>query len=161
MLETKRLTLRKILLSDAPFIKQLVNTEGWLEFIGDREVTDIETAQSFIQTWALERYEKYNYGPYLVSLKDEPIGVNGLFKRDFLTHPDLGFAFLPRYMGEGYAAESSKAIIDYACDMCFEKLGAITMTTNSSSKNLLIKLGFSERPHPNSIEDLYFELALK
>ena len=80
MLKTERLTIRKIDIADADFIRTLVNTQGWLKFIGDRKVNDIESAQKFIKTWALDRYKNYDYGPYLILFNEPPIGVNGLFQ---------------------------------------------------------------------------------
>lgn len=40
-LETKRLLIRPIEISDAELMLQLLNTEGWLKYIGDRNVYSI------------------------------------------------------------------------------------------------------------------------
>lgn len=163
IIESSRLTLHQITPDDASFIQQLVNTPGWLQFIGDRNVSDISSAKSFIQTWAIERYQKYGYGPYKVILKEQrkTIGVCGLFKRDYLEHPDLGFAFLPEYIGKGFAKESSLAVIEYARQLNQKLLYAITDIDNEASQQLIRVLGFSISPSIKREGAVVFELELK
>lgn len=48
-IETKRLRIRPITLTDAGFILNLVKAEGWLRFIWDRNVTNIESAERYVQ----------------------------------------------------------------------------------------------------------------
>jgi len=38
ILETERLSLREFNTTDSTFIIQLLNSEGWLKFIGDRHI---------------------------------------------------------------------------------------------------------------------------
>ncbi|MEZ4902852.1 MAG: hypothetical protein R2822_14425 [Spirosomataceae bacterium] len=45
---TNRLTLDFIKLTDSHFLYQLVNSKGWLRFIGDRKVHSLEDAISYI-----------------------------------------------------------------------------------------------------------------
>lgn len=161
-LKRDRLILREITLQDAQFILNLVNTPGWLQFVGDRNVYNEMAAKSFIQTWALDRYKTFGYGPYMIQLKstDELIGICGLFKRDYLEYPDLGFAVLPEYNGKGLANEASKAVIKYAFEVLkTPKLYAITAQNNSNSAKLLIRLGFNEIPPFNGSTDKTFELT--
>jgi len=33
----------------------------------------------------------------------------GIIKRDYLEHPDIGFAFLPEFTGKGFAFEIADA----------------------------------------------------
>ncbi|MEQ8925185.1 MAG: GNAT family N-acetyltransferase [Fulvivirga sp.] len=159
---TERLTLRKITLDDYEFIYTLVNTPGWLEFIGERNIHDSASAMSYITNWAISRYEQFGYGPYLVSLKDthQPIGVCGLFTRDYLDSPDIGFAIHPDFMHKGYTYEASMAVINNATELGLNKLFAVTTRKNISSKQLIKKLGFKASKVKNSNNDLIFELNL-
>ena len=61
--ETERLTLRPMTIEDAEFFMELVNTEKWLKFIGDRNVKDIKAAENYIKERMYPQYEKgyYNY----------------------------------------------------------------------------------------------------
>jgi RimJ/RimL family protein N-acetyltransferase len=142
--ETQRLFVRQFTTADAPFIIELLNTPGWLKFISDRNVHTIEAAELYILNVPINSYKTFGFGLYLVITKNDlkPIGMCGLIKRDALEHPDIGFAFLPGYNGKGYAFVAAQATLKYAR----EKLGlpciqAITLESNSSSINLLQKIG--------------------
>ena len=147
MIETERLQLRNYTLMDAPFVYSLMNSEGWLKNIGDRNIKTLGDAEYYIEVNYFSNYEKYGYGPYLVSLKETgmPIGSAGLFKRDDLEHPDVGFAFLPEFWHKGFAFEAADAVMQFALNnLNIKKIAGITLPNNLSSINLLKKLGLSE-----------------
>ena len=48
-LMTDRLFIRPLTITDDNFILELVNTEGWLKFIGNRNVTSPLEAGAYIQ----------------------------------------------------------------------------------------------------------------
>lgn len=160
MITTERLIIRKLTLQDADQIQQLVNSPGWLTHIGERHVCDAESAKKYIQSWAFNTYEKNGFGPYAVLVDQVFIGICGLFQREYLDFPDLGFAFLPDYMGKGYGFESSKAIMNYARTLGYNTLAGITSKENVASQNLLKKLGFAELSHPKVKDSLYYEYDL-
>ena len=141
-LETSRLLIRPIALTDAAFMYELVNTEGWLQFIGDRNVGDLKAAETYIK--GLQENPNIHY--HTVGLKEskETIGVVTLIKREEEEQPDIGFAFLPKYQKQGYAFEASKAFLNtlLASD-AFDQLIAITLSYNLASIHLLERLGFS------------------
>ena len=71
-----------------------------------------------------------------------PIGTCGLVKREELEHPDIGFAFLEKYRGQGFGYEAAVAILDYAKrTLCFSRIHGLTSKTNQVSIRLLEKLG--------------------
>jgi hypothetical protein len=45
-----RIRLRHLQIQDAEFILSLVNTPGWLEFIGNRDVHTLEDAKLYLLT---------------------------------------------------------------------------------------------------------------
>ena len=146
-IETDRLLLRQYTLTDAPFIFKLMNSEGWLKNIGDRNIKTLKDAEDYMQKNYLSSYEKHGFGPYLVSLKEgeTPLGSAGLYKRDNLEHPDIGFAFLPEFANKGYAFEAANAVMQFASKtLGIETIVGITLETNLSSIKLLKKLGLSE-----------------
>ena len=49
MIYTERLKLREYTLQDAPFIYKLMNSEGWLKNIGDRNIKSLEDAEAYMQ----------------------------------------------------------------------------------------------------------------
>ena len=145
ILETERLLLRPLTLDDSDFILELLNTEGWIKYIGDRNIKTNEQARNYLENGPLKRYQTNGFGLSLVQLKtsNKSIGMCGLIKRDYLDHVDIGFAFLPDYTGMGYAYEVAKRTIQYAInELQKENILAITLPENSSSIKLLEKIGF-------------------
>ena len=143
---TERLSIRKFREGDESFIFELLNSPGWLKFIGDRNIKNLDDAKGYIINGPLLSYNKFGYGPYLVALNDSgiPIGMCSLIKRDELEDVDLGFAFLDQHSGKAYAYEASLKMIEYAREeLHLRKLAAITNTSNTRSIRLLEKLGFN------------------
>ena len=145
MLETGRLSLRRLTAADAAFILELLNEPSFLRHIGDKGVRTLEQARRYVETGPQASYERYGFGLYAVELKDgrDPIGICGLLKRDMLEHPDIGFAFLPRFWSKGYAFESAAAVLAHAgAAHGLTRLLAITSPGNDASIQLLVRLGF-------------------
>lgn len=145
VLETERLILRRVTVDDSEFILELLNDPSWLRFIGDKGVRTLDDARVYILKSLVAMYERLGFGLYLTELKSEgiPIGICGLIKRDSLEDVDIGFAFLPKFRGAGYAFESASAVIAHGkSDFGFNRLVAITSPDNDDSARLLEKLGF-------------------
>ena len=145
ILQTSRLIVRKFTTDDAPFMLQLLNDPTWIRYIGDRNVHTIEEAEKYLLDGSLKNYQNHGFGFYMVCHRESgaPIGTCGFTKRDFLSHPDFGFAFLPEYTGQGYAIETAVATMAYAEEVLkLERLVAITLPDNIRSIHLLIKVGF-------------------
>jgi RimJ/RimL family protein N-acetyltransferase len=137
---TDRLELDSITLEDAEFILALVNTAGWLRFIGDRKIRTAEDARVYIQ----KIIEKPDQHYWVARLREEniPVGIITFLKRDYLEHYDIGFAFLPEYAGKGYAYEAAASVLyDVINDPTHKIILATTVKENSSSIKLLEKLG--------------------
>lgn len=144
ILETERLSLREFNTTDSTFIIQLLNSEGWLKFIGDRHIKTLEQAENYLTNGPMKSYSVNGFGLSMVELKNThtPIGMCGLIKRDNLPDIDIGFAFLEEFMGNGYAFEIAQATINFAKEnLQKETILAITIPTNVRSINLLKKIG--------------------
>ena len=147
--ETDRLRLRRFDASDAAFALELVNEPSWIRFIGKRDVPDLEGARRYLEKGPIAMYAKHGFGLWCVTLRStgEQVGMCGLIKRDTLPDVDLGFAFLPRHWGKGYALEAAEATMAYARGtLGLARVVAILSQDNERSARLLRKLGFvSER----------------
>lgn len=144
VLETDRLTVRLLSTEDAEFILRLLNEPSWLRFIGDKGIRTIEGARDYILNGPVEMYARLGFGLYLVELKEGrvPVGICGLIKRDSLEDVDIGFAFLPKYWGRGYAYEAASAVMAYGVEVLgLSRIVAIASVDNDSSVRLLEKLG--------------------
>jgi [ribosomal protein S5]-alanine N-acetyltransferase len=146
VLETERLILRKLTVGDSEFILELLNDPSWLRFIGDRGVRTLDDSCDYILKNLVSMYEHFGFGLYLTELKGKgvSIGICGLIKRDSLEDVDIGFAFLPKFRGKGYAYESASAVMDHGRrTFGLDRIVAITSLDNYDSTKLLKKLGFS------------------
>jgi ribosomal-protein-alanine N-acetyltransferase len=144
VLETERLSLRRLTAEDAPFMLALLNEPSFLRFIGDRKVRTVDEARAYIQKGPAEMYARHGHGLYLASLKEDgtPAGMCGLIKRDGLEDVDIGFAFLPAFWGRGYASEAAAAVLEYGRKtLGLRRIVAITVPDNQSSIRLLEKIG--------------------
>jgi len=66
----------------------------------------------------------------------------GLLQRDTLEYPDIGFALLERFRGNGYAYESASAVLKFGRnELGLERIDAITSPGNHTSIGLLEKIG--------------------
>lgn len=139
-----RILLRRWNKSDALFIQTLVNSEGWLQNIGQRNVTDIASAEEFIERLD-GSFDEKGIGFWCIesTATQHAIGMCGFTKRDYLDHPDLGFALLPEFEGQGLAFESAvMAITKIDVELHLRIFQAITLPQNTRSSSLLKRLGF-------------------
>lgn len=145
-IRTQHLLLSPLTTRDASFILELVNTPGWLKFIGDRGIHTTDAAVKYLEEGPRKSYANHGFGLLKVSLGNTPIGMCGLLQRDYLPSPDLGFAFLPGYEGKGYAYEAAHSYMRFIQqEHPFTEIHAITVPENERSIRLLEKLGFVYR----------------
>jgi RimJ/RimL family protein N-acetyltransferase len=146
ILVTERLRLRQLTTEDSVFIIELLNSPGWLEFIGERNVKTEMQAITYLENGPLKSYQENGYGLWVVERKGDllPIGMCGIINRPLLENPDIGFAFLPGFMGAGYAFEIAKAALDHANRILgIPVISAITTPKNIRSIRLIEKLGLT------------------
>lgn len=144
ILETERLYLRKCIPEkDALFFIELVNSPGWLKYIGDRNIHTEEAALKYLNDRVLKGYADHGHGGYTIIEKSsgKPVGNSGLYKRPVLDHADVGYALLPEFYGKGYAYEAASAVMNYAKQLGMTRVHAITVAYNERSIHLLTKLG--------------------
>jgi [ribosomal protein S5]-alanine N-acetyltransferase len=139
--QTDRLKLDLLSPADAVFILRLVNTEGWLKFIGDRNIHTTEDALNYIETTMAN--PKITYWVVRSAEENLSVGMVSFIKRDYLENHDIGFAFLPEFSGNGYAMEAAGTVLtDVLKDPDHQTILATTMKDNRNSIKLLEKLGF-------------------
>jgi len=143
-LETERLLLRRVTLDDAGSMLSIWNDPAFVRHVGDRGIRSVEEARTALQEGAFRLYEEHGYGPYCMSRKADGalVGICGLFRRDNLDDPDIGFGVLPEYCGMGLAGEAARAVVAHARDdLGIEYLTAIVSPGNTASIGLIEKLG--------------------
>jgi len=142
--ESERLLIRELTTADSDFIFKLMNSEGWIEFIGDRGINTVVDATTYITEKFIPSYQEHKYGFWAVIEKSsqQAIGICGFVKRAELEHVDIGFGFLKEFMGKGYAYEASITTLGYGKTVLgLDPIIAITSAENLRSQKLLEKLG--------------------
>jgi [ribosomal protein S5]-alanine N-acetyltransferase len=140
-ISTKRLHLDLLTLADDAFIISLVNSKGWIEFIGERNVHSKEQAIAYISK--IISTPDLFYWVVRVQATNTPIGIVSFLKRSYLDNFDIGFAFLPESNGQGYAFEAAKEVLlmlDRQQPL-YHPVLATTVPSNVQSIKLLTRLG--------------------
>ena len=146
--ETERLILREILPMDAePFFEMDSDPEVH-RYLGNNPVKDIKEIKNVIN-FIREQYVENGIGRWAVIEKSsgEFVGWSGLkFVQTTVNNHsdfyDVGYRFLRRHWGKGYATESAKAALDYAFSKInLKEVFATALDTNVKSKNALQKCG--------------------
>ena len=143
-LETERLILNLVKLEDAAFILDLYNSPNFIKFIGDRNLRTVEDAENYIKEKFLPHVEKHGFGSFVIIRKSDnkKVGNIGIYVRDGLNAPDIGFSFLPEFERKGYGFEASKKLMEVAFSKFgLKKISAITTKENTASQKLIEKLG--------------------
>lgn len=144
ILETERLRLQWFTLDDTPLMYAIWNDPAFVRFVGDRGIETLDKAESAMREGPLSLYARYGYGPFRVTRRADgaDAGVCGLYRRDNLDEPDIGFAFLPEFRGMGFGYEASCAVLRHARkELQLETVTAIVSPQNTASIGLLEKLG--------------------
>lgn len=160
--ETDRLLLSQLTLEDAPFVLELVNDPSWIRFIGDRGIRTVAQAEAYLRNGPIASYAAYGFGLYLVRRKVDQVrlGMCGLLKRPSLPHPDIGYALLPQFTGQGYAFEAATAVLHHARqELNQSPILAIVAPDNKRSIHLLEKLGLQFQKR-TSLDEGQSELLL-
>ncbi|WP_211223675.1 GNAT family N-acetyltransferase [Massilia niastensis] len=143
ILRTGRLRLRTLSEDDAPFYLELVNDPDFIEHIGDRGLRSLDDARRALREGPVAMQDARGHSLYMVERLEDgaPAGLSGLIKRELLDEVDIGYAFLPRFRGHGYAIEAGRAVTAHAAALGIRRLAAITAPGNWASIGLLLKLG--------------------
>ena len=143
--QTPRLELQKLTTDDAPLLLAVWNDPAFIRFVADRGIRNETEARVAIVEGPLDMYTRYGYGPYRIVRKSDraAVGVCGLFRRPFLEDPDLGYAVLPGFRGEGYASEAARQVLVIAAIVFgLARVKALIAPANAASIHVIEKLGF-------------------
>ena len=138
--ETERLIIRPIKYEDGSFILELLNTQSWLQFIGDRKIRNLADAEDYIKK--IIDNDKFYYSIFEIKETGRPIGIITFLYREKYDYPDIGFAMLPKFEKRGLAFEASREYLNNVRNKVkVKKIIAITLPQNNKSISLIKKLG--------------------
>ncbi|MDQ6471084.1 GNAT family N-acetyltransferase [Flavobacterium sp. LHD-80] len=147
-IETERLLLRQLQMSDVDGMFELESNPNVHLYVGNKPITDIDQSRAYIE-FVNQQYKDFGTGRWAVILKEtnEFIGWSGI---KFITHEinnhqnfyEIGYRFIEKHWGKGYATEAGKAFIDHAFnEMKVDAVYAYADEGNTNSRKILEKLG--------------------
>jgi len=141
ILVTERLYLKEFQAHEAHLLMELNSDPEVVRYTGDPVIADIKEAERVLTEIIFPQY-KNKIGRWAVFLKDsdEFIGWCGLKNVD--DEFDLGYRFIKKHWGKGYATESAKAVLEYAKKYNIKNIIAQSAKENTASLNVIKKLGF-------------------
>jgi len=145
ILQTKRLTLRRLKSKDAPEV-YFLRTDPLVNKYIKRPITkDITAAQNFITkiNTGIDNNENI-YWPITLSGEDQMLGAISLwhFSEDKKI-AEVGYDLHPTIQGKGYMSEALSCVLDYGFEkLKLDMITAYTHHENINSIKLLKKNGF-------------------
>ena len=150
-LETERLILREFRESETEGIFELDSNAEVHKYLGNNPITTYKQAEDII-TFFEEQYKERGIGRFAAFEKEsgEFIGWSGLKLNTgekeelngFTDFIDIGYRFIPRFWGKGYASESAFACLDFGFkEMNYDIIYGAADVENIGSNKILQKVG--------------------
>lgn len=145
VLETKRLTLREPVLSDATDIF-IFRSDAIVQRYNDEPMTDLSQAKDFIKEHRAE-YTNQERILWAVTMKEQDavIGLVGFGDWNrYHNRAMIGYDLAHAYWGQGIGSEAIQRIIRFGFTrMNLNRIEAETIEDNHESVRMLVKLGFT------------------
>lgn len=147
-LETERLILRPVELSDVEGMFLLDSNPNVHKYLGNHPIKSIEESIGYIESLQ-NQYKKNGIGRFAVILKESGdfIGWSGIKyiteeENNHINFYEIGYRLREEFWGKGFAYESAKAWFDYAFnELKVDNLYASAHIDNIGSRKILEKIG--------------------
>ncbi len=140
--ETERLLIRKLILDDLQAFHQLESNPEVLKY-ATGEVKDFEKNKNELND-LITKYNKPNndFWIYAIERKEDKlfIGTVALVKDGF--DDEIGYRFIEKYWGKGYATEICKGLIAYCKELEIPKIIGYVVDENIASAKILERFNF-------------------
>lgn len=155
MIETSRLIIRPACLEDAENLFFLNSDPIVMRYTGDKAFANVFEARKLIEERLIPQFKERRMSRFMVFLKDQTfIGWCGLKYHPETQEVDLGYRFMQKFWGEGYATEASKASLEYGFKtLLLPKIIAKAMPANTSSIKVMQKLAMHFRGYVHDPTD--------
>lgn len=143
-LHTSRLELRRFTLADATAYWPLVSDPAVLRYTGEVPLQSIGDVEALLASRPLRDYAVHGYGRLacIEKASGNLVGFCGLKFLDDLGETDIGYRFLPRCWGMGYATESATAVLAHArVELGLGRIIGLVEPGNTGSIRVLQKIG--------------------
>lgn len=149
-LETNRLLLRRVAVSDIKEIRELRGNTETMKFIPRPLVTTDEEAMEHFKMID-EKIENNTGINWAITIKGNPklIGIIGHYRIQPENHRcEIGYMILPHYNGQGIVTEAIKSVLEYGFDdLNMHSIEAVIDPENEASERVLKKNGFVKEAH--------------
>ena len=129
-----------------------------VRYTGDAMLFSLQESESVIRERIIPQWNNYKMGRFTTLLKDGTyIGWCGLRFFPESNEVDLGYRFMKKFWGQGFATEASQATLKYGFEtLKLDRIVAKAMPDNIGSIKVMQKLGMSYQgyvsdptePHP-------------
>ncbi|MBS1729751.1 MAG: GNAT family N-acetyltransferase [Bacteroidetes bacterium] len=147
ILESERLVLRKMILTDAPQLFELRSAEKTMRFIDKEKIASVHVAQTMIQNMDAQMHQNLAI-TWGISLPRSPyiIGTIGFWRIEAEHHrAEIGYMLHPDFWNKGYITEALHLVIDYGFSiMKLHSIEARINPQNLASRRVLEKQGFQQ-----------------
>ena len=143
-IETARLTLRRLTLTDAQMMFDHLTSDGNVtRFLRWDAHKTMDETKSMIQQW-LDNYQYDSTYYWGIHLKNGEmicsIGITIISEVDFKG--ELGYKIGSHWWKQGYSSEAARAVIDYMFrNTDIERIDAFSSVENPASKKVMEKIG--------------------
>jgi ribosomal-protein-alanine N-acetyltransferase len=144
-IETKRLLLRKFILSDAEFVyKNWAKNENVTKYMRWKPHSDVDNTKRILESW-ISNYSKNDFYQWAIILKEinEPIGSIGVVhQRDDIKMVHIGYCIGGKWWHKGITSEALFSLIKFF----FEEIGVNRVESrhdpnNPNSGKVMLKCG--------------------
>ncbi|WP_316794825.1 GNAT family N-acetyltransferase [Pedobacter agri] len=151
IIETERLILRELEETDVEGMFTLDSDAQVHQFLGNKPVSTINQSKADIK-FIRAQYIENGIGRWAVIEKESNqfVGWSGLklIKENINYHCnyyDIGYRFISKFWGKGYATESARAVLEYGFStLKLNEIIGIADVENQASINVLEKLGLKK-----------------
>jgi ribosomal-protein-alanine N-acetyltransferase len=143
MLESERLSFRKITQDDLPWLIEMRAPESISRYLGGTKLQNPEALAKRMKFY-LGCHEKYGFGICVMGLKEtgEPIGTSGLQPLEDTGEIEVGYNMSEQFWRHGYGYECAMAWLRYGFEKCgIERIVAVAYPANVGSWRIMEKCG--------------------
>lgn len=143
LLETERLYFREFTIDDAEMLFEMHQDPEITRYVGDVVPWDsIELTRKILREFILPQYEN-KIGRWAVYVKENNVFIGWCGLKKVEDEYDLGYRFIQKYWGRGYATEAAEAVLTYGVNLGLENIMGRAAVANVASVNVLKKIGMT------------------
>lgn len=143
ILETDRLYFRQFVLDDAAILYEMHQDPAITKYTGDPIPWDsVGLVENILKEGILPQYKK-KIGRWATFLKEDDTFIGWCGLKDVDGEVDLGYRFIQKYWGNGYASEAAKAVLQYGIDHNIKNIVGRASVDNIASVKVLEKIGLT------------------